>query len=157
MAAWYTIPVGVALIAVVEVWRADRRSRGVPPSDPGVAALDLAGIGFLVIASFVASFTTSVLHALIAAGVGVLVFLWAIITRVRRRLLAGAAVVLLGTVIAAVLPLVAIVPAWGSAAVWVAVAVVGLLAVLAATLLERGRAAVRSGRARLLEATAGWE
>lgn len=157
VAAWYTIPVGVALIAVVEVWRADRRSRGVPPSDPGVAALDLAGIGFLVIASFVASFTVSVLHALIAACLGVLVFVWAVITRVRRRLLAGAAVVLLGTVIAVVLPLVAIVPAWGSAAVWVAVAVVGLLAVLAATLLERGRAVIRTGRSRMRAATTGWE
>jgi hypothetical protein len=40
---------------------------------------------------------------------------------------------------------------------WVLVAVVGLLIVLAATFLERGRAAVVSGRARLYERTEGWE
>jgi len=39
----------------------------------------------------------------------------------------------------------------------VLVAVVGLVVVLAATLLERGRAMVRGGRARLLGLTAGWE
>lgn len=155
--AWYTVPVGLAMIAVVEVWRADRRERGLPPSEPAVAALDVAGIGFLVVASFVAAFTTSVVHALVAAGIGVLVFGWSLLTRVRRRLLAGVAIVLAGVVVAVALPLVALVPAWGGAGMWVLVAVVGLLVVLAATFLERGRAAVRDGRSRLLEATADWE
>lgn len=155
--AWYTVPVGLATIAVVEVWRADRRERRLPPSDGAVAALDLAGIAFLVVASFVAAFTVSVAHALVAAGIGVLVFLWSVLTRVRRRLLAGSVVVLAALVVAVVLPLVELVPAWGGAALWVLVAVVGLGVVLTATFLERGRAAVRDGRARLLEATAGWE
>jgi len=155
--AWYTVPVGLALAAVVEVWRADRRGRGLSPREPGLVALDLAGIGFLVVASFVAAFTQSVVHALVAAGLGVLVFLWGVVSRVRRRLLAGAGIVLAAVVVAVVLPLVALVPAWGGAALWVLVAVVGLVVVLAATLLERGRAMVRGGRARLLELTAGWE
>ncbi|KGM14861.1 hypothetical protein N867_14655, partial [Actinotalea fermentans ATCC 43279 = JCM 9966 = DSM 3133] len=155
--AWYTVPVGGAMIAVVEIWRADRRQRVLPPSDPSLAALDVAGIGFCVVASFVAAFTVSVLHALVAAGIGVLVFLWSLLTRVRRRLLAGAAIVLAGVVVAVVLPLVELVPAWGGAGMWVLVALVGLLVVLAATFLERGRAAVRDGRTRLAEATAGWE
>ncbi len=154
---WYTVPVGLAMIAVVGVWRADRRRRGLPASEPAVAALDLAGIAFLVVASFAAAFTQSVWHALVAAGIGVLVFFWAVLTRVRRRLLAGAVIVLAGLVIAVVLPLVALVPAWGGAALWVAVAVVGLLVVLAATFLERGRAALVGGRARLRTATTGWE
>ena len=156
-AAWYTIPVGLAMLAVVEVWRADRRRRGLPPGDTSVAALDVAGIGFLVVTSFVSAFTVSVLHALVAAGIGVLVFLWSLLTRVRRRLLAGAAIVLAGVVVAVALPLVELVPAWGGAGMWVLVALVGLLVVLAATFLERGRAAVRDGRTRFAEATAGWE
>src|SRR5690606_5624246 len=100
---WSTVPVGLAMLAVVGVWRADRRSRALRAAEPAVAALDLAGIAFLVVASFVAAFTQSVWHALIAAGIGVLVFFWAVLTRVRRRLLAGAVVVLAGVVIAAVL------------------------------------------------------
>lgn len=154
---WHTVPVGLAMIAVVEVWRSDRRRRGRPAIEPGVAALDLAGIAFLVGASFVSAFTAAVWHALVAAGIGVLVFCWAAVTRVRRRLVAGAGIVLAGLVVAVVLPLAALVPAWGGAALWVAVAVVGLLVVLAATFLERGRAAVQGGRARFRAATAGWE
>src|SRR5690606_25590527 len=71
--------------------------------------------------------------------------------------LAGATIVLAGLVVALVLPLLALVPAWQGAAAWIAVAVVGLLVVLVATFLERGRVALRSGRARLRAATAGWE
>src|SRR5690606_16091454 len=40
---WYTIPVGLAMIAVVGVWRADRRARGLAATGPAIAALDLAG------------------------------------------------------------------------------------------------------------------
>ena len=154
---WHTVPVGIAMIAVAEVWRADRRRRGLPTGEPAVASLDLAGISFLVVASFVAAFTHAVWHALVAAGIGVLVFGWALLTRVRRRLFAGATIVLAGVVIAAVLPLVALVPAWGGPALWIAVALAGLLVVLVATFLERGRAAVSDGRARLRAATQGWE
>jgi len=154
---WYTVPVGLATLCVVELWRADRRRRGLQTAEPALAALDLAGITFLVAASFVAAFTSAVWHALLAAGIGVLVFLWSVVTRVRRRLLAGATIVLAGLVVAVLLPLAAVVPAWGGAALWVAVAVVGLLVVLAATFLERGRTAVRTGRQRLRVATRGWE
>lgn len=154
---WYTVPLGIAMIVVVEVWRADRRARKVATRDPGLAALDLAGTGFLVVASFAAAIVESTWHALVATGIGVLVLFWALLTRVRRRLLAGATIVLAGLVVALVLPLLALVPAWQGAAAWIAVAVVGLLVVLVATFLERGRVAMRSGRARLRAATAGWE
>lgn len=155
--AWYTVPVGLALLVVVAVWRADRRDRGLAPVEGGVVGLELTGIAFLVVASFAAAFTTSVLHALVAAGIGVLVTLWGLLTRVRRRLFTGVGIVLVGVVLAVGLPLVALLPAWGEAGAWVLVAVVGVLAVLAATLIERGRTAVRDGRARLRDATAGWE
>lgn len=155
--AWYSVPVGLALLVVVGVWRADRRGRGLAPSGGVVVGLELTGIAFLVVGSFVAAFAQSVLHAFVAAGIGVLVAVWGLLTRVRRRFVVGVAIVLAGVVLAVGLPLVALLPAWGAAGAWVLVAVVGVLAVVAATLLERGRAAVRDGRARLLDATAGWE
>lgn len=155
--AWYTVPVGLAMLVVVAVWRADRRDRGLPPADPAVARLELTGVAFLVVSSFVSAFTDSVLHALAAAGIGVAVALWGVVTRVRRRFVTGAGIVVAGLVLAVALPLVALLPAVGEAGAWVAVAAVGLLAVMAATLLERGRAAVRGGRERLMDATEGWE
>ncbi|NCT91013.1 DUF2510 domain-containing protein [Cellulomonas sp. APG4] len=154
---WFTVPVGLALLVVVAVWRADRRARSLPVADRGVVGLELAGIAFLVVSSFIAAFTVSVLHALVAAGIGVVVALWGVATRVRRRLLAGAGVTLAGVALAVVVPLAALLPAAGQVGTWVLVAVLGLVVVLAATFLERGRTTVRQGRARLVEATQGWE
>ena len=154
-ASWFTIPVGLALLAVVGLWRGDRRRRGLVPADQAGIVLELTGVAFLVVTSWVQALTSSAVHALIAAGIGALLLVWGLATRVRRRVAAAAVVVLVSIVLAVAVPLVALLPAWGGAAVWIAVAVVGLIAVLAATLLERGRAAVRGAAARA-EAQ-GWE
>ena len=66
-------------------------------------------------------------------------------------------VVVAALVVAAALPLVAVLPAWGGAGVWILVAVVGLLGVGAATLVEKGRLAARAARSCVGEWTAGWE
>ena len=54
-------------------------------------------------------------------------------------------------------PLVHLLPAWEGAALWILVGGVGLALVLVATMLERGRAAVRAGNRRLHALTQGWE
>ena len=154
-ASWYTVPVGLALLVVVGLWRAERRARGLPAADQAGVALELTGIAFLVVTSWVQTFTVNVLQALLAAGIGVLVLIWGLTTRVRRRVGAAAVVVLVSLVLAVAVPLVALIPAWGGAAVWIGVAVLGLIAVLAATLLEKGRAAVRSASKRAGDQ--GWE
>ncbi|WP_372594723.1 hypothetical protein, partial [Actinotalea sp.] len=154
-ASWYTLPVGLALLVVAGVWRGDRRARGAVSGDPTGVVLELTGIAFLVVTSWVQAVTVSVVHALVAAGIGALVLVWGLATRVRRRVAAAAVVVLVSLVLAVAVPLVALLPAWGGAAVWIAVAVVGLVAVLAATLLEKGRAAVRAASQRA--AAQGWE
>lgn len=79
------------------------------------------------------------------------------ITKVRCRVAAGAAAVAISLGLLIGLPLVNLLPSWEGAGLWVLIGGVGLLAVLAASLLERGKAAVRKGMARLSEATAGWE
>jgi len=143
--------VGLALLAVVAMWRAERRAQGLAPSDPPGVALELTGIAFLVVTSWVQAFTVSVLHALLATVIGIAVLAWGLTTRVRRRFAAGAVVILVSLVLAVMAPLVALVPVWGGAAVWIAVAVVGMVAVLVATLLERGKAAAERAGER------GWE
>ncbi len=150
-ASWYTLPVGLALLAVVAMWRAERRSQGLAPSDQPGVALELTGIAFLVVTSWVQAFTVSVLHALLATAIGIAVLAWGLTTRVRRRFAAGAVVIVVSLVLAVMAPLVHLVPVWGGAAVWIAVAVLGMVAVLVATLLERGKAAAERAGER------GWE
>ncbi|MCL3861326.1 hypothetical protein [Actinotalea sp. K2] len=154
---WYTVAVGLALLTVVALWRRDRRARGADTSSGEIVALELVGVAFVVGASFVQAVTESLLHALVATALGLAVIGWGVLTRVRRRVATGALVVLAGTVVLVAVPLVALLPAWGDAGLWLLVAGVGLVSVLAATLVERGRAAARSTRGRFRDATRGWE
>lgn len=154
---WFTAPLGVALLVVVALWRADLRGRGLPVAPSPLPATELAGIALMVAASFAAAFTDGVQHALFAALVGAAVGVWGLLSRVRRRLFSGAVIVVAALVVAVALPLVAVLPAWGGAGVWILVAVVGLLVVGAATLVEKGRLAARAARSRVGEWTAGWE
>ena len=75
----------------------------------------------------------------------------------RRRVVAGAAVVLGAAVLLVAVPLVALLPGWGGAGAWLVIAGAGALAVVVATLLERGRAAVTGLWRRLGDPDAGWE
>src|SRR5665648_309143 len=154
---WYTLGIGLALLAVVAVWRRDRRLRQLPLTPGPVVGLELAGIAFLVGTPMVQAVTDSSLYALEAGVVGILVALWGVVTRVRRRVAAGALVVLVAVVLLLAVPLVQLLPAWGGAGVWLLLAGVGLVAVLVATMLERGRAAVRTTLGRIGEVTADWE
>ena len=54
-------------------------------------------------------------------------------------------------------PLVALVPAWGDAGAWLLVAGVGAVAVVGATVLEKGRSAVSGLWLRLGSDDGGWE
>ncbi|WP_024287954.1 hypothetical protein [Cellulomonas sp. KRMCY2] len=155
--SWYTVAVGLALLAITAVWRRDRRARGRDAAGPEVVALELAAIAFLVGASFTQAVTQSIVHALVAAGFGVAVAGWGVLTRVRRRVATGAVVVLTALVVLVAVPLVALLPAWGGAGLWLLIAGVGLLAVLIATMIERGRTAVRTTIGRVSSLTAGWE
>ena len=48
-------------------------------------------------------------------------------------------------------------PAWTGVTLWVTIAGIGLLAIVGATLLEKGRAVVRAGIESFREMTEGWE
>ncbi|WP_407342040.1 hypothetical protein [Pengzhenrongella phosphoraccumulans] len=156
-ASWFTIAIGLTLLSTVALWRRDRRAHGLELAGPPVVAVEFVGVAFLVGASFVQAVTVSVADGLVAAGFGIAVVLWGLLTRVRRRVVLGGFVVVLAMVVLLVVPLVALLPGWGGAGLWVMVAAVGLLAVLAATTLEKARAAARSTRHRWADLTTGWE
>ena len=153
-APWYTVPVGIALLVVAALLRRDRRP-GTPVGPE--AATELLGIAFLVGAFVVRAVTESVAQAVVVALLGLLVTGWGVATKVRRRVVAGAAVVLGAAVLLVAVPLVALLPGWGGAGAWLVIAGAGALAVVVATLLERGRAAVTGLWRRLGDPDAGWE
>lgn len=154
---WYAVPVGLTVLVLVALMRADARARGAV-LDRGLQALmEATGVLLVVGASFVQAFTTSLGYAVLAAFLGGLVAVWGLLTRVRRRLLMGASVVVGALVVLVLIPLAHLLPAWSSATLWVVIGCAGLLALLSATLLEQGRAVVRRGLDDLHRLTDGWE
>jgi len=156
-AQWVTVPLGLAILTVVELWRQDRKQRGGRLAATEIVVLELTGVALLVGAAFVQTVTVAVAYAALAAILGLAVIGWGVLTRVRRRLAAGALIVLASLALLIAVPLVGLMPAWQGAALWVLIAAVGLVALLIASFLEQGKAAAHKGMSRFGEATAGWE
>jgi hypothetical protein len=154
---WTTVPIGLTLLVIVGLVRRAYRERGSRVDGDEVQLLELVGVAFLVGASYVQVFTVGLQYALLAAALGLGVVVWGVLTRVRRRLVAGCVVVLTALLLLVLVPLAHLLPAFTSAAVWVAIACIGLVALMAATLLEQGRAVVRRGIDELHHLTEGWE
>jgi len=79
------------------------------------------------------------------------------LTRVRRRVTAGAVVGIAALLVLVGVPLSQLLPAWSGVTLWVTIAGIGLLAIVAATLLEKGRAVVRAAFDSFRDMTQGWE
>jgi len=154
---WVAMAVGLALLMVVGLWRHDRGRSGGNRASAEVVGVELVGLGLLVGPSLVSMVSDSLGWSLLALGLGLGVAAWGVLTRVRRRLLAGVGTVLVAMALLVLVPLVQLIPSWGGAGLWLAIGAVGVTAVLVATLLEEGRAAAGRALARLEQATAGWE
>lgn len=136
---WYTLPMGLALLVAVALLRQDARARGADPAARGIVTLELVGIAFLVGASFVQAVTTSLVYVALALLLGAGVGAWGLVTKVRRRVVAGGVVVIAAVVVLLAVPLVSLLPSWQGTALWIFLAGAGLVALLAATAIEKGR------------------
>jgi hypothetical protein len=154
---WFTVPAGAALIGAAALLRSARRSEGRPVDGPDVTALEVTGMGLVMGASLVQSVTTGPLFGLVGVGLAILLTCWGALTRVRRRLLGGAIAVGAALLLLLAVPLARLAPHWGGVAAWLALAGVGLIAIVVAALLDASRAAVRRGMTRFSELTSGWE
>ena len=154
---WYFVPIGLTLLVVVGLLRAHLRRLGKDPAPTEVVLLELAGIACVVGPSFVQAFTVALAYAALAAFLGLLIAGWGVLTKVRRRVTAGVLVAFAGLLVLVGVPLAQLLPAWSGVTLWVTIACVGLLAIVGATLLEKGRAAVRAGLDGFRELTDGWE
>ncbi|GAA6525308.1 hypothetical protein IDVR_11030 [Intrasporangium sp. DVR] len=156
-ATWTIAPIGLAVLVSVGLWRRDRAERGERRADPDIVWLELVGVALLVGPSLALAATESLAHVAVAFALGLGVAAWGVVSKVRRRVAAGVGVALVAVVLLVAVPLVLLLPSWEGAALWVLIAVVGLVAVLVAAFLERGKVAARKGLTRFKEATADWE
>jgi hypothetical protein len=154
---WYTVPIGLSLLVAVGLWRRHRLLNQANPTAPEIVGLELAGIGFLVGAAFVQAVTEVVGYAALAAALGIGVAGWGLVTRVRRRLAAGVVTVAGALVVFVVVPMVRLLPAWEGAWLWLLIGAIGVVALLAATVLEEGRELVQRGMRRFGQMTEHWE
>ncbi|HET7820175.1 MAG TPA: hypothetical protein VFL10_01510 [Ornithinibacter sp.] len=155
---WVTVPIGLATLVVVALWRRDRRAHGGRPAAPEIVVLELVGIAFLVGAALVQAVTESVAYAVLATAIGLAVAGWGVVSRVRRRVAAGVGIVLVGVVLLVGVPLWnLLLPAWDAAVLWVLIGLAGIVALLVAGTIDWSRATARRGLTRVEEATADWE
>jgi hypothetical protein len=154
---WLTVPLGVAILAVAVLLRSARRADDRPVTTPDVITLEVTGMGLVVGASLVQSVTRNPLYALMGVGLGLAIVGWGTLTRVRRRLFGGMIAVVASLLLLIVAPLVPVVSHWGGVFVWLVLAGAGLVAIVAAALLDTTRSAIRRGITRLTELTHDWE
>ena len=80
------------------------------------------------------------------------------LTKVRRRVVFGAGTVTLAVVLMVVVPLAGLLPGGAPApALWLAIAGVGMVAIVVAALLEQGRAVAHKAIIGFRDATKDWE
>ncbi len=156
-AQWFTVPIGVAVLAVVEVARWDRRRRGRAPSTPELEASEYAGMAFVVGAALLQIVTRSAAAGLVAMLLATGLGLWGITTRVRRRVYVAAGSVALAAFLMVAVPVARIIPEFRGVALWATVGAIGVVLIGAAVAIERGRARLAATVQRLDELMEGWE
>ena len=119
--------------------------------------LELVGIAFVLGASFVQAVADSLAYVAVALLLGAAVGAWGLLTKVRRRVVACGVVVIAAVVVLLAVPLVNLLPGWQGTALWIFVAGVGLVALLAATVVEKGRLVARKALERYLALGDEWE
>lgn len=156
-AQWYTVPIGVALLGVEEIERHERREAGQPASNLLGRLVEYLGMALVVSASYFQTFTRSASFAFVGIVLGIALTAWGVLTQVRRRAIFGGVATLVATVLIVAVPLAGVLPGAPAAAVWLGLAGVGVLALVAAATVERGVRLVRRGVDRLDHSTEGWE
>jgi hypothetical protein len=154
---WWTMPIGLALLAIVGIGRWFGRHRETSGLDGPLVVLDVAGMATLLIPPLVQTVTRSSLDAPIAIGVGLAIAVWGTLTKVRRRLFMGIGGVVTAVVLMIAGPIADLVPKIERPVMWVLIVLAGVVLLIVATSLERGRARVAAALKRLDELLGDWE
>ena len=155
-AQWLTIPVGLMLLVVVEMTRAQHR-RARKPLAPELRLLEHAGMLLVVGAALAQTVTRTTSYGLLAGLLGIGLCVWGAATRVRRRVIVGSVTLLLALVGMLAVPVAQLVPEFHAAALWIVLTAVGLVLMTIAVSLERGRAHLAAAVSRIDQLLQGWE
>jgi peptidoglycan/LPS O-acetylase OafA/YrhL len=154
-AQWYTAPLGVVLLSEVEILRSLPRYSAPEADRTPIVVLEWVALGVLAAPPLVEMFTTSLFLGVLALAVAVAVFLWGVVTRVRRRVVAAASLAVATLVLLIFAAAAGSAPA--SAFFWVVAVGIGLSVMLVAGLLEAYRSKKGRTMSRLDQLMAGWE
>jgi hypothetical protein len=119
--------------------------------------LEYLGMLLVVSPALVQIAAVNLFYALLALADGLALAAWGTITRVRRRALFGVASIVLAAALVVLVPMADLVPKVRGPGLWLAIAAVGLLAVLVAAFLEQGRGVAERAVIRLRDLTSDWE
>jgi hypothetical protein len=153
---WLTIPVGLTLLVVVEMNRAQQR-RVRKPHVPELRLLEHAGMLLVVGPALVQTVTRTTSYGLVAGLLGIGLCVWGAATRVRRRVTVGSATLLLALFGMIAVPVAQAVPEFHAAALWIVLTAVGLVLITTAVSLEQGRARLAAAVHRIDQLLQGWE
>lgn len=153
---WLTIPVGLTLLVVVEMTRAQQR-RARKPLAPELRLLEHTGMLLTVGAALAQTVTRTTSYGLVAGLLGIGLCVWGAATKVRRRVIVGSVTLLLALFGMIAVPVAQVVPEFRATALWIVLTVVGLVLMIVAVSLERGRARLAAAVNRIDQLMQGWE
>jgi hypothetical protein len=154
---WFTIPCGIALLAVVSIERRARRLLGRNEVTTELLVAEYVGMTLVVAAALIETIAIDAVRGVVAIGAGSALAGWGALSRVRRRAWFGAAAVVVAAVLMLAGPLARLVPDVRGPALWGLLAASGLVLIVAATMLERGRERLAAFVRRLDALMEGWE
>ena len=155
---WWAVPVGLAALSIAEIGRWwDRHREALGEAKSALLTLEYAGVAAALATPLVEIVTVASSRAIAAVLIGLVVAGWGMVTKVRRRLFIGAGGVVVAIVLVFGGQVAKLVPRITGAGMWVTLAVIGIVLVLIATSLERGRARIAAAIKRLDEIFADWE
>ncbi len=154
---WFTVPIGLTVLATTSLARQQRRRDGQTPGSALLSALEYVGVALMVVTPLAQAVATNLVHVATSLAIGVGLSAWGVVTRVRHRLAAGAAVIGLSVLVLVLVPMVDVSRRITGSGIWLALAAAGLVAIIIATLVERSRRLAQRSVRRLRELTAGWE
>jgi hypothetical protein len=154
-ALWFTVPIAVVLLAEADILH--RMTAGARDEKRSTALLILewSGIALLSLPPIIEMFTTDVAFGLLGFGFAVGLLMWALLTRVKRRVLAAAVVATLSVMLTLAAAAASNAPA--NAAFWIIGGGVGFSIMLIAGLVEAYRSRSGALMTRLGDLMEDWE
>jgi hypothetical protein len=154
-ALWYTVPVAVVMLAESDILHRMTRRDSDAQRSIAVLILEWSGVALLGLPPLVEMFTTNVIFGLVGFGFAVGLLIWAVLTRVKRRVLAACVVATLSTMLT--LAAAGASSVQDSAAFWIIGGGIGFSIMLIAGFVEAYRSRSGAVMTRLGDLMENWE